>query len=40
VELGKGFVVRTIDNSNVVPPQYLDRVVALANENGILFNME
>ena len=35
VELGKGFVVRTIDNSNVVPPQYLDRIVALANENGI-----
>ena len=34
-ELGKGFVVRALDNSNVVPPQYLDRVVALAKDNSI-----
>ena len=34
-EIGKGFVVRAVDNSNVVPRQYVDRVVALAKENGI-----
>jgi len=34
-ELGKGFVVRAVDNSNVVPPQYVDRVVALAREDGV-----
>jgi putative aminopeptidase len=34
-ELGKGFVVRAVDNSNVVPLQYVDRVVALAKEKGI-----
>ena len=34
-EIGKGFVVRAVDNSNVVPQQYVDRVVALAKENGI-----
>jgi putative aminopeptidase FrvX len=34
-ELGKGFVVRALDNSNVVPPQYLARVVALAQEKSI-----
>jgi putative aminopeptidase len=34
-ELGKGFVVRAVDNSNVVPLQYVDRVVTLAKENGI-----
>ena len=28
-------MVRAADNSNVVPPQYVDRVVALAKENGI-----
>jgi putative aminopeptidase FrvX len=32
-ELGKGFVVGAVDSSNVVPPQYLDRVVALAKED-------
>jgi putative aminopeptidase len=32
-ELGKGFVVRAVDNSNIVPLQYVDRVVALAKEN-------
>ena len=34
-EIGKGFVVRAVDNSNIVPVQYVDRVVALAKENGI-----
>ena len=34
-ELGKGFVVRAVDNSNIVPLQYVDRVVALAKENNI-----
>jgi putative aminopeptidase len=35
-ELGKGFVVRAVDNSNIVPLQYVDRVVALAKETGVL----
>ncbi|HJZ63831.1 MAG TPA: M20/M25/M40 family metallo-hydrolase [Candidatus Acidoferrum sp.] len=34
-ELGKGFVVRAVDNSNVVPLEYVDRVVKLAKENSI-----
>jgi putative aminopeptidase len=34
-ELAKGFVVRAVDNSNVVPLQYVDRVVTLAKENNI-----
>ena len=34
-ELGKGFVVRAVDNSNIVPREYVDRVVALARENKI-----
>jgi putative aminopeptidase len=34
-EIGKGFVVRAVDNSNVVPREYVDRVVAMAKENGI-----
>jgi putative aminopeptidase FrvX len=34
-EIGKGFVVRAVDNSNIVPMQYVDRVVALAKESGI-----
>jgi putative aminopeptidase FrvX len=34
-ELGKGFVVRAVDNSNIVPVAYADRVVALAKEHGI-----
>jgi putative aminopeptidase FrvX len=34
-DLGKGFVVRALDNSNVVPLQYVDRVVKLARENKI-----
>jgi putative aminopeptidase len=34
-ELGKGFVVRAVDNSNIVPLQYVDRIVALAKESKI-----
>ena len=34
-EIGKGFVVRAVDNSNVVPREYVDRVVSLAKENDI-----
>jgi putative aminopeptidase FrvX len=34
-ELGKGFVVRAVDNSNIVPLEYVDRVVKLARENKI-----
>lgn len=34
-ELGKGFVVRAVDNSNVMPLEYVDRVVKLAKENNI-----
>ena len=34
-ELGKGFVIRAVDNSNIVPLEYVDRVVALAKENNI-----
>jgi putative aminopeptidase FrvX len=34
-ELGKGFVVRAVDNSNIVPLEYVDRVVALAKENNV-----
>ncbi|MGB7848043.1 MAG: M20/M25/M40 family metallo-hydrolase, partial [Candidatus Acidiferrum sp.] len=34
-ELGKGFVVRAVDNSNIVPLAYVDRVVRLAKENAI-----
>jgi putative aminopeptidase FrvX len=34
-EIGKGFVVRAVDNSNVVPMEYVDRVVSLAKENHI-----
>jgi putative aminopeptidase len=34
-EIGRGFVVRAIDNSNIVPREFVDRVVKLANENKI-----
>src|ERR1700741_1682198 len=34
-ELGKGFVGRAVDNSNIVPLDYVDRVVGLAKENNI-----
>ena len=34
-EIGKGFVIRAVDNSNVTPREYVDRVVTLARENKI-----
>jgi len=34
-EIGKGFVIRAVDNSNVTPREYVDRVVKLAHENKI-----
>ena len=34
-EIGKGFVIRAVDNSNVAPREDVDRVVKLANENKI-----
>jgi putative aminopeptidase FrvX len=34
-EIGKGFVLRAIDNSNIAPREYVDRVVQLAHDNNI-----
>jgi putative aminopeptidase FrvX len=34
-EIGKGFVVRAVDNSNVVPRKYVERVVQLAQASKI-----
>src|SRR6266436_3915125 len=34
-ELGKGFVVRAVDNSNIIPLRYVERVVKLARQNKI-----
>jgi putative aminopeptidase len=34
-ELGKGFAVRAVDNSNIIPLRYVERVVKLARENKI-----
>jgi putative aminopeptidase FrvX len=34
-EVGKGFVVRAVDNSNIVPLQYVERVKKLAQANKI-----
>lgn len=34
-EIGKGFVIRAVDNSNITPREYVERVVKLANENNI-----
>jgi len=34
-EIGKGFVVRAVDNSNIVPLDDVDRVVKLAKRNNI-----
>jgi putative aminopeptidase FrvX len=34
-QIGKGFVIRAVDNSNIAPREYVDRVVKLANENKI-----
>jgi len=33
--IGEGFVVRAVDNSNIAPREYVDRVVALAREHSI-----
>ena len=34
-EIGKGFVIRAVDNSNITPREFVDRVVKLARENNI-----
>ena len=34
-EIGKGFVIRAVDNSNITPREYVDRVLKLARENNI-----
>jgi putative aminopeptidase FrvX len=34
-EIGKGFVIRAVDNSNITPREFVDRVVNLARENNI-----
>lgn len=34
-QVGKGFVIRAVDNSNIVRRELVDRVVALAQRNGI-----
>jgi putative aminopeptidase FrvX len=34
-EIGKGFVIRAVDNSNITPREYVDRVIQLAHENKI-----
>jgi len=33
--IGEGFVVRAVDNSNIAPSEYVDRVVAMAREHSI-----
>jgi len=33
--IGRGFVVRAVDNSSIAPREYVDRVVKLANANNI-----
>jgi putative aminopeptidase len=34
-EIGKGLVIRAIDNSNIAPREYVDRVIKLARDNNI-----
>lgn len=34
-KIGEGFVVRAVDNSNIAPREYVDRVVAMAREHSI-----
>jgi putative aminopeptidase FrvX len=34
-KIGDGFVVRAVDNSNVAPREYVDRVVAMAKEHSV-----
>jgi putative aminopeptidase FrvX len=33
--LGKGFVIRAVDNSNIAPREFVDRVIKLARDNNI-----
>jgi putative aminopeptidase FrvX len=34
-EIGKGFVIRAVDNSNITPPEHVARVIQLARDNNI-----
>jgi putative aminopeptidase FrvX len=34
-EIGKGFVIRAVDNSNITPREYVERVTKLARDNNI-----
>jgi putative aminopeptidase FrvX len=34
-EIGKGFVIRAVDNSNITPREYVERVIKLARDNRI-----
>jgi len=34
-EIGKGFVIRAVDNSSIAPREYVQRVIQLARENNI-----
>jgi putative aminopeptidase FrvX len=34
-EIGKGFVIRAVDNSNIVPPPLVERIIKLARANQI-----
>jgi putative aminopeptidase FrvX len=34
-EIGKGFVIRAVDNSNITPREYVERVIKLARDNNI-----
>jgi putative aminopeptidase FrvX len=34
-EIGKGFVIRAVDNSNITPREYVERVIQLARDNNI-----
>ena len=34
-EIGKGFVIRAVDNSNIVPPKLVERLIKLARTNQI-----
>ena len=34
-EIGKGFVIRAVDNSNIVPPDLVEKIIKLAHANQI-----
>src|SRR5579864_1783791 len=34
-EIGRGFVIRAVDNSNIIPLEYVERVIKLAHDNDI-----